>query len=110
MKHNNACLNPEAVGYAGRDPRDEDSEFKEWASNRDPEEPPNVPASVTFMEMMRQAAARKHRTPGRSASGASIRRRYAQADAQAKPRRTAPAAARAPGAPQGQTHAAPPSA
>ena len=40
-------------------PRDEDSEFKEWASKREPEEPPEVPASVTFMEMMRQAAAKR---------------------------------------------------
>jgi N-acetylmuramoyl-L-alanine amidase len=43
-------------------PRDEDSEFKDWASKREPEEPSDVPASVTFMEMMRQAAA-KSATP-----------------------------------------------
>jgi N-acetylmuramoyl-L-alanine amidase len=46
-------------------PRDEDSEFKEWASKRDPEEPSDVPASVTFMEMMRQAAAKKTAAEGR---------------------------------------------
>ena len=45
-------------------PRDEDSEFKDWASKRDPEEPSDVPASVTFMEMMRQAAAKASKAPG----------------------------------------------
>lgn len=38
-------------------PRDEDAEYKEWARKRDDDEPPDVPASVTFMEMMRRAAA-----------------------------------------------------
>lgn len=37
-------------------PRDDDSEYKEWARKRE-EEPPDVPASVTFMALMRQAAA-----------------------------------------------------
>ena len=37
--------------------RDEDAESQEWARNRPPDEP-EVPASVTFMEMMRHAAAR----------------------------------------------------
>lgn len=36
---------------------DDDSEFREWARKRE-DEPPDIPASVTFMEMMRQAAAR----------------------------------------------------
>jgi hypothetical protein len=40
------------------DNHDEDSEYKEWAASRKPDEAPDVPASVTFMEMMRQAAAR----------------------------------------------------
>ncbi|MEP7291665.1 MAG: N-acetylmuramoyl-L-alanine amidase [Chloroflexota bacterium] len=39
-------------------PRDEDAEFKDWAGKRE-EPPPEVPASVTFMEMMRHAAARR---------------------------------------------------
>lgn len=43
-------------------PRDEDSEYNEWARNRD-EEPPDVPASVTFMEMMRRAAAKASSPP-----------------------------------------------
>ncbi len=44
--------------------RDEDAEFKEWARNHDSEEPPpDVPASVTFMEMMRRAAARNADEP-----------------------------------------------
>ena len=38
--------------------RDEDFEYNEWARNRPPEADPEIPASVTFMEMMRQAAAR----------------------------------------------------
>lgn len=38
-------------------PRDEDDEFSDWAGNHD-DDPPDVPASVTFMEMMRHAAAR----------------------------------------------------
>ncbi len=37
-------------------PRDEDSEFNDWAGKHE-EEPSDVPASVTFMEMMRHAAA-----------------------------------------------------
>jgi N-acetylmuramoyl-L-alanine amidase len=37
-------------------PREDDSEYKEWARKRE-EDPPDVPASVTFMAMMRQAAA-----------------------------------------------------
>ena len=40
------------------DHRPDDPEFDDWAHNRDEEEPPDVPASVTFMELMRQAAAR----------------------------------------------------
>ncbi len=42
--------------------RDEDAEFNQWARNRPPDEP-EVPASVTFMEMMRHAAARNTPEP-----------------------------------------------
>ncbi len=38
--------------------RDEDAEFHEWMDNRPPDPDQDVPASVTFMEIMRQAAAR----------------------------------------------------
>ncbi|MBE2270547.1 MAG: N-acetylmuramoyl-L-alanine amidase [Anaerolinea sp.] len=44
------------------DPREDDAQFKDWLSNRPPHnEDDDVPASVTFMEMMRQAAARQER-------------------------------------------------
>jgi N-acetylmuramoyl-L-alanine amidase len=36
---------------------DDDSEFEQWARKQE-DKPPDIPASVTFMEMMRQAAAR----------------------------------------------------
>ena len=42
--------------------RDEDAEFNEWADSQPPDEP-EVPASVTFMEMMRHAAARNTPEP-----------------------------------------------
>ncbi len=42
--------------------RDEDAEFNEWARSQPPDEP-EVPASVTFMEMMRHAAARNTSAP-----------------------------------------------
>ncbi len=42
--------------------RDEDAEYNEWARNQPPDEP-EVPASVTFMEMMRHAAARNAPPP-----------------------------------------------
>lgn len=40
-------------------PSEEDREFQEWLKKRQPREEGDVPASVTFMEMMRQAAARQ---------------------------------------------------
>lgn len=43
-------------------PRDEDAEYREWARKRD-EEPPEVTPSVTFLEMMRRAAARATDAP-----------------------------------------------
>ncbi len=42
--------------------RDEDAEYNQWARNQPPDEP-EVPASVTFMEMMRHAAARNTPEP-----------------------------------------------
>ena len=41
---------------------DEDREFQEWLKNRPPSEE-EIPASVAFMEMMRQAAARRQPSP-----------------------------------------------
>ncbi|MEO8392552.1 MAG: hypothetical protein ABI700_06135, partial [Chloroflexota bacterium] len=66
-------------------PRDEDSEFKEWASKREPEEPSDVPASVTFMEMMRQAAAKKATAEGRVEQVVDTLPPVAQADGDEPP-------------------------
>lgn len=38
--------------------RDEDAEFNQWKDSRPPDSEDKIPASVTFMELMRQAAAR----------------------------------------------------
>jgi N-acetylmuramoyl-L-alanine amidase len=38
--------------------RDEDTEFNQWKDSPPPEPEDSIPASVTFMELMRQAAAR----------------------------------------------------
>jgi len=44
------------------DYRDDDAQYKDWLDKRPPEdEDESVPASVTFMEMMRRAAARQAR-------------------------------------------------
>ena len=44
------------------DHRDDDAQFREWMNNRPPrDEDEDVPASVTFMEMMRRTAARQER-------------------------------------------------
>src|SRR5262245_53767254 len=50
---------------------EDDKEFKEWLKNRKPDpDSGDVPASVTFMEMMRQAAARSQPpTPAPQATG-----------------------------------------
>lgn len=43
------------------DYRDDDAQFKDWLDKRPPRDDEDVPASVTFMEMMRQTAARQAR-------------------------------------------------
>lgn len=67
---------------------EDDSEYNEWARSRE-EPPPNIPASVTFMEMMRQAAARAAGSAQAEAADAD-QQPQAQADAPAKPRRDTP--------------------
>ncbi|MFN8452091.1 MAG: N-acetylmuramoyl-L-alanine amidase [Anaerolineae bacterium] len=68
------------------DHRPEDAEFDEWARNRE-EPPPDIPASVTFMEMMRQAAARATSAPPDKTEAEAPN---AQEEATSRPRRTAP--------------------
>ncbi|MCC6802340.1 MAG: N-acetylmuramoyl-L-alanine amidase [Anaerolineae bacterium] len=67
---------------------DDDAEFKAWARKSE-DEPPDIPASVTFMEMMRQAAARAS-----GAARAEPREEAAPAkvtdEPPPKPRRTTP--------------------
>jgi N-acetylmuramoyl-L-alanine amidase len=43
------------------DYRDDDAQYKDWLNKRQPKDDEDVPASVTFMEMMRRAAAKQAR-------------------------------------------------